>query len=98
MEEPKKTSSDPDFLRGLSAARAELESVDQLGAAERIGLRQLLGVLPYLLELAEDRKFETEASNRTAISREKYKGILSFATAVGGFIALFITTYFSIRK
>lgn len=98
MDEQRKTTPDSAFVATVLAERDKLQDSDSFNAAERLVARQLLGFHVELVELAQNYRFEKEAAARLVLRRDKWKGWIAFATGVGGFVAMLITTYVSIIK
>lgn len=98
MDEQRKTTPDSTIVANVLAEREKLQGSDSLNAAERLAVRELLGLRAELVELAQNYRFEKEATARLVLRRDAWKGWIAFATGVGGFIAMLITTYISVFK
>lgn len=98
MDDPEKTVPDSAFARHVLAERDALQDSDALNAAERSRLRELMEFYVELVALAEDYRFETKATARAVLRREKWKGWLSFGAVIFGILASAITTYISLGK
>jgi hypothetical protein len=94
VDEPKKTVSDHSFAEEVLSEHAHLQRQDGLTAAERAGVRELLGFLADLREIVANERFQKEAWTRVGGVRDRAK---AWALAGAAFLGL-LTAAFTIFK
>lgn len=85
MEEQPKTVPDSAFARSVLAERDALQDSDALNAAERAGVRELLGFLDDLRAIVATERFQKEAWARVGGIRD---GVKLWALAIGAILGL----------
>lgn len=93
MDEPSKTVPDSTFAQHVLAERDALQDSDALNAAERAGVRELLGLLADVRQIVANERFSKEASARIGRWRDSGKSWLLAIGALAGVVATFITIF-----
>ena len=96
MDEQPKTVPDSAFARNVLADRDALQDSDALNAAERAGVRELLGFLPDVRAIVATERFQAEASARIGKWRDTGRSWLLAIGALAGVVATVITIIKSI--
>lgn len=91
MEPPNKVTPDSAFAAHIIAERDRLQESDALNAAERAGVRELLGLLADVRQMVADERFQKEASARIGKWRDSGKNWLLAIAAVAGVITAVAT-------
>lgn len=91
MEPPDKAIPDSAFAAHVIAERDRLQDSDALNAAERAGVRELLGLLADVRQMVADERFQKEASARIGKWRDSGKNWLLAIAAVAGVITAIAT-------